>query len=119
MKSFNNLSKKEKLAGVYVTILFVGLTVLSIYGLFLDSFIYESRRTTYFFFGFNKVVFCLSSLLLNGTMALILSGGYLVSLGVLAKRKPGSLNGKLVLFPMFLGFTGIVYSSIVAGSINA
>ena len=119
MKSFNNFSKREKGAVTFIAVLFVGLTVMSVYGLFLESIIFESRRATYFFHGPNKVVFCLSSLLLNGVMAFVLCGGLLVSLGVLPKREPGSLNGKIIFLPLSLGFTGIVFSAVVAASTNA
>ena len=113
MQSFEDLRKHQKLAGVLVSLLFMGLTILSVYGLFHDSFTLEMRRATYFFDGFNKIVFCLSALLLNGTMSILLGGGVLVVLGVLPKRAPGTLNDKLIIIPLCIGFFGIVFSLIV------
>jgi hypothetical protein len=110
MRNFEDLSGRQKIAGVLVSLLFVILTALSVYGLFLDSFTFEMRRGTYFFEGFNKLIFCISSLLLNGTMASLLCGGLLVIVGVLPKRTPGSLNDKLFTVPLGIGFTGIVFS---------
>jgi hypothetical protein len=115
MKSFRELRKSQKVIGVLAALLFFLLTFLSVYGLFLDNFIFEMRRTTYFFEGANKVIFCMSSLLFNGTMAALSCGGLLVVVGVLPKRDPGSLNDKLFTVPLGLGFTGLVFSSLAAG----
>jgi hypothetical protein len=110
MKTFDDLDKRHKIAGVLTALFFVTLTIFSVYALFLDSFSFEMRRNTYFFEGVNKFIFCASAILFNAPIATILCGGLLVHVGALPKRAPGTFNGKLFSIPLALGFTGVVYS---------
>jgi hypothetical protein len=115
MKTFEEFDKRHKLVGVLIALLFVTLTTLSVYGLFLDSFSFEMRRSTYFFEGADKVIFCASAFLFNAPIATLLCGGLLVHAGAFPKRAPGTLNDKLFTIPLGLGFTGIVYSLVTNG----
>lgn len=115
MKTFEELDKRHKLVGVVIALLFVSLTTLSVYGLFLESFSFEIRQNTYFFEGYNKFIFCASAFLFNAPMAALLCGGLLVHTGALPKIAPGKLNDKLFTIPIGLGFTGIVYSLVTNG----
>ena len=116
MEAMNNFPPKAKAGVIVLTVLSVSMVILSIYGLSLHEFVYQSRRTAYCFSGLNRILFFSSLLFLGLLFFSMCSFGYLYMFGIVEKRKPNSIANTLAIPLLVVPVIIIIITAVIAMS---
>ena len=114
MEAMNNFPLKAKAGLVVLTVLSAGMVMLSIYGLSLAEFIYQSRKTTYCFSGVNSILFFSALLFLGLLFFAMCSFGYLYLLGLVEKRRPNTIPNSLSIPVLIVPCIVIITTAVMA-----